>query len=524
VASPDAVQTLDRASFDRFRAELARAGFHSTDGGRTWTGPVAEPLKAYTTAPRMTITIRDGWPYVQPDLQVDGMKPLEHVNAGGSVCLWQQGDVSRQWETFQGWQDRIAEWCARQSDGFMRVDVTMDAHAYFEGAVHALARMDLATIRPDTPDGDRGPVHGRWRNSGALLDLSVERAGGQELKGSWFYRQAISAPPRDLRELRVLLSARQQESLDGLIKAAREGKERVIVLAWDAKDARNALVLLLDQDPDSTPTRRGRRGKTVGDKLRARGRALEFAPADATVLQSRAGHDAARLSGYGVLILGAGAVGSHAALLLAECGVGELTLVDAERLRPGNVVRHIAPASAVGLHKVQAVSQVIAQHAPWTKVTKHVESPWGPERLRALMADHDLVLDVTGSAGFADQISRLATDADETLVTATLYRGGSIARICRQGPGDTALIERDDPEFYPAIPHGTETEQVQLEPGCSAPVNQASPHAVAACAALAVEIVLDALPGPAQVPDEICEVYRPLEWAPFDRVGRTSSA
>lgn len=526
MASPDAVQTLDRASYDRFRAELARAGFRSTDGGRTWRGPIAAPLNAFTDARRMTITIRDGWPYVQPVLTVDGLPPLEHVSAGGSVCLWLEGDASRQWETWQGWEERIEQWCARQRAGFVRVDATMDAHAYFGGRYDALARMDMSTIPPETADGARGAVHGRWRNGGALLDLSVERAGGQEVKGSWFYRREIAAPPRDLRDLRALLTDRQQESLSDHIKAARRGGKRAVVLAWNAKEARNALVLLLDQDPDSVPERRARQRRPTPDSagLRARARALEFAPADATVLQRRAGADAARLSGYGVLIFGAGAVGSHVAVVLAECGVGDLTLVDSERLRPGNVVRHAAPASAIGLHKVSAVAEVVAQHASWTTVNELVEQPWGPQRLRDLMQDHDLVIDATGSAGIADQLSRLAADGDETLVTATLYRRGAVVRVCRQAPGDTPLVLRDDPRRYPDIPRGDADEEIELEPGCSAPVNEASPQAVVACAALCAQVVLDALPGPPQLPDEICEIRRGLEQEPFDRPGRIDSA
>lgn len=526
MASPDAVQTLDRASYDRFRAQLARAGFRSTDGGRTWRGPIAAPLKTFTDATRMTITVRDGWPYVQPLLTVEGLPPLEHVSAGGSVCLWLEGDASRQWETWQGWEERIEQWCVRQQAGFVRVDATMDAHAYFGGRYDALARMDLSTIPPETSDGARGPVHGRWRNGGALLDLSVERAGGQEVKGSWFYRQEITAPPRDLRDLRALLTDRQRESLAGLITSARQGKKRIVVLAWDAKEARNALVLLLDQDPESVPARRARGRKQAApvDGLRARARALEFAPGDAVVLQRRAGADAARLSGYGVVIFGAGAVGSHVAVVLAECGVGELTLVDSERLRPGNVVRHAVPASAVGLHKVSAVAEVVAQHAPWTMANELVESPWGPQRLRELMQDHDLVIDATGSAGFADQLSRLAVGTDETLVIATLYRRGAVARICRQGPGDTPLVLRDDPSRYPDIPRGEAAEEIELEPGCSAGVNEASPLAVVACAALCAQVVLDALPGPPQLADEICEIRRRLERAPFDRPGRIDSA
>ena len=53
---------------------------------------------------------------------------------------------------------------------------------------------------------------------------------------------------------------------------------------------------------------------------------------------------------------------------------------------------------------------------------------------------------------------------------------------------------------------------------------RASPRGVVACAALAAEVAIDALAGRLSLPDEITDIYRPLEEAPFDRVGRLTSA
>jgi hypothetical protein len=472
----------------------------------------------------MTIEITDGWPYVQPELVVDGLPPLEHVNEGNVVCLWRTGDPARQWKTLGGWRERIAQWCDGQTSGFRRLDEVTDTHAYFRGEVHALARMDLGAIPTATPDGEQGHLRGRWRHNQSILDLRVDKTSGQDVKGAWFFREAIAAPPRTLDEVRDTLVSGQNARLAELVESAKGGKPRIVMLLWDTPHGRNALVLHLDRDPESVVQRpvRGRGAKAPAARVRTR--PLELAPSQVAVLRQRAGRDAERLERCSVVVFGGGAIGSHIALMVARCGVGKLTVVDGEPLRPGNVVRHIAGEEMVGWPKPVAIAKVVDGYAPWTTVAAIQASPWDPRWIRDRVEDHDLAVDTTGSASFADQLGVLGLDAETPLVTATLYRRGEVARIRRQAPGDIPLHMRADSARYPQIPHPPMPEPILLEPGCSAPVNEAPPHFVAACAALATEVVIDALSLPLRLPDEVIEVYRPLESEPFDEVGRIDRA
>lgn len=513
------VQSIALESLDRFRVELAEAGFDSNDGGRTWVGPIAGPLTAFTNADRMEVAIRDGWPFAQPQLKVDDMRNLHHVNAAGTICLWADGDASREWMSFSGIERRIEEWCEAQHKGFPTEDATMDAHAYFEDRLPNLALMNLSTIgTPD--DGASGAAYGKWRQDKQILDINAKQSSGCRVKGHWFYREKIDAPPKDLTAFRNLLTPTQREQLESSYKLASRNKhtERLAILIWDDGGVKNVLTILF---------RRSASGETQG-KIKAANptdvvtaHAIEFASNDDTTLRRRAGIDAAWLENYRAIVFGVGAVGSHAALLLAECGIGGLTLVDGERIRPGNVVRHAA--SVVGEMKANATKKLIANHTLRTTVETVASKTWSPPELRKLIGDHDVILDATGHGGFSDQLAYLADDDDELLVTAILYRQGNVARICRQGPGDTRLWERDDAERYPTIPRGPDAPP-QLEAGCSASVNNASPRSVVACAALAADVVIDALTGSPQLPDEIVDIYRPLEKAPFDNVGRLTSA
>lgn len=506
------VETLDPASYYRFRDELDTAGFTTKDRGRTWTGPIAEPLRAFTTSEEMTIRIQDGWPYLHPELEVPGMDAIEHVNRLGYVCLWARGDGSRAWMTLAGWQTRIEDWCKTQEEGFSDADTTMDAHAYFMLGFDAIATIEFAAFRQDElEDGKAGDVWGRWRRSEALLEITPDRNAGGKLRGTWFYRDTIEAPPTDLDRLKALLTEGQQNRLDSWIGAVAKDKKRqrrFVFLIWGPERNRNGLVVLLDQ--------------MSGNQVR--GRSIELAPTDRQTLLLRAGEEATAMQDCRVTVFGSGSVGSHLALLIAESGVGSLALVDKERLRPGNVVRHAAPAALIGVPKVEAVAGLVSEHAPWTTVETFTESPWDPERMRRLVADQDLVIDATGITGFAEQLAALTALEEVTMVSATLYRQGHLARVQRQAPGDTFLAEHDDPGRYPTIPHDPADEEVQLEAGCSAPVNRASPRGVVACAALAAEVAIDALAGRLSLPDEITDIYRPLEEAPFDRVGRLTSA
>jgi hypothetical protein len=59
-----------------------------------------------------------------------------------------------------------------------------------------------------------------------------------------------------------------------------------------------------------------------------------------------------------------------------------------------------------------------------------------------------------------------------------------------------------------------------IEVGCSATINNAPPAAVVALAALTSQVTVDALLRQGVFGPETIDVYRPLDEAPFDRIGR----
>lgn len=101
----------------------------------------------------------------------------------------------------------------------------------------------------------------------------------------------------------------------------------------------------------------------------------------------------AKLLGSKVLLLGAGGLGSPAALYLAAAGVGTIGLVDADVVDASNLQRQILHAtSRVGMPKVESAARAIADLNPDVKVVKFEERLLS-DNVERIFRDFDLVVD-----------------------------------------------------------------------------------------------------------------------------------
>ena len=93
------------------------------------------------------------------------------------------------------------------------------------------------------------------------------------------------------------------------------------------------------------------------------------------------------------LVIGAGGLGSPAALYLATAGIGHLTLVDHDTVDLTNLQRQIAHTQArVGQPKVESASQALLAINPELKITTLAERA-DAARLDILVAQTDVALD-----------------------------------------------------------------------------------------------------------------------------------
>ena len=101
----------------------------------------------------------------------------------------------------------------------------------------------------------------------------------------------------------------------------------------------------------------------------------------------------AKLARAHVVVLGVGGVGSWAAESLARSGIGELTLVDFDRIAPSNLNRQVhALTSTIGRLKVEVMAERLAQINPALTIHTHAERLL-PEALPDYLADGDFTID-----------------------------------------------------------------------------------------------------------------------------------
>ncbi len=94
-----------------------------------------------------------------------------------------------------------------------------------------------------------------------------------------------------------------------------------------------------------------------------------------------------------VLLLGAGGLGSPAALYLAAAGVGTLGILDNDEVDLSNLQRQVIHSTdRIGVSKVDSAEQTIVALNPGVEVEKH-NLRLGPENIMEILPGYDIVVD-----------------------------------------------------------------------------------------------------------------------------------
>jgi molybdopterin/thiamine biosynthesis adenylyltransferase len=129
-----------------------------------------------------------------------------------------------------------------------------------------------------------------------------------------------------------------------------------------------------------------------------------------------------RLLDANVLVIGAGGLGSAAALYLAAAGVGRMTLVDDDRVDLTNLQRQIMHTTArVGILKVASGREALQQINDDVEVTTIAERVSG-EQLSALTAKATVVLDCSDNFETRHAINRACVAHAVPLVSGAAIR------------------------------------------------------------------------------------------------------
>ena len=154
------------------------------------------------------------------------------------------------------------------------------------------------------------------------------------------------------------------------------------------------------------------------------------------------------------LIIGAGGLGSPAALYLASAGVGKITLVDDDTVDFTNLQRQILHTlSRLGMAKAESGRQALTAINPDIAIIP-LQQRLSGEALDALVATADIVLDCTDNFATRHAINRACVHHAKPLVSG--------AAIRFDGQISVYDMRRDDsPCYHCLFPEGEDLEEVR---------------------------------------------------------------
>lgn len=482
-----AEQAYERAVL---RDALVACGF--TDDGQVLLGDVAWGVAIDGVERRTAVRIEMGeaFPFGPPAVFLNTRLarptdpvPTFHVEPGGALCLYDR-DVEvhdASWRDPDLLLEKIGGWFERTHAGWPG-DTDTDLERYLppdggfvlydadelDGRTGVL-RLDgdrLRWIEPRTDPAPRPRRKGKGKSPRSVRrQLPLTGPAGYLLDVG-----ELSGPVRTWPELLALAGqhARSLQRLVGLgtvrvalIRYTRSGHPGVLALSLRPSAAAPGAVALA---------------------------ALETADVSLASRQLRAGVGSETLAHLKVVVVGCGAIGSYVADQLLRSGVRRMHLIDHQRLRPGNLVRHLAGDRYVGSAKTDAVRSCLsATGLPVEGVTVEHAMISTARQACDLVRDHRLVIDATGDQRAAALLQAAAQDVGVLLVKVCLQRDGGIVRVDRF----PLLSGESHAPSVPVLPGPVPLR----ERGCGDAVSLTPPPAVTTAAAAAARIAVGHLTG-----------------------------
>ncbi len=154
-----------------------------------------------------------------------------------------------------------------------------------------------------------------------------------------------------------------------------------------------------------------------------------------------------------VLLIGAGALGSGAALYLTSSGVGTIGLVDDDVVEESNLQRQVIHTTdRLGMLKTESARIAINALNPETKVIEHRERMTA-ENVERLIADYDVILDGTDNFDTRYILNDAAIKLRKPVVHGSIYRwdGQVTTFVPFEGPCYRCMYPtQPPPELAPA--------------------------------------------------------------------------
>lgn len=513
------VRGVAEIAADRSALRNALAALQFSDDGETLRGPVLwAPTPGDTAVATVAISFPAHFPFGPPAVRIlDPGHPLDvtfHIERTGLLCLWDMTEPAGEppWLDAGGLVDRIAGWLELTAVGWPG-DEDCDLERY----VKAGAEGDIILYNSDhiTPVD----VSAAW--STVMLHRSTT-------SGTIFEVGEARRPPGPRRWKPTGRKGESRktglpDNAQGLVYVADIGPVVKPIAVWDdfeavlGKHGRWVRDLILQGSVESLILlyKRGAKQGTLGLAVTADAKdeititSREVADTCIAARSLRAGPQADLLAAKKVAVVGCGAVGSFVADMLYRQGVRHLTLIDQQRYRPGNAVRHAAPSRFAGMYKTDAVVETLRRHQfDMEHVTPRTTLITDPEEARGLYRDHDLVIDATADNRTTNLLMWASDVVGKEMVTVCVQRDGGIARA------DRFPLQADE-QHLPPVPELPEAPAPLVERGCGDSVSPTPPGAVVAAAELGVEMAVDRLCGSELTPATLLRVLAPQPDEPY---------
>lgn len=104
-----------------------------------------------------------------------------------------------------------------------------------------------------------------------------------------------------------------------------------------------------------------------------------------------------RFSSATVAVCGLGGLGSNIAIALARAGIGKLVLIDFDKVDITNLHRQQYKATQIGLYKADALTDNLAEIAPYTEITT-ITVKLSEDNLTTYLKDADIVCEALDNA------------------------------------------------------------------------------------------------------------------------------
>ncbi|MDW9627178.1 ThiF family adenylyltransferase [Sinorhizobium meliloti] len=231
-------------------------------------------------------------------------------------------------------------------------------------------------------------------------------------------------------------------------------------------------------------------------------------------LRTRSGNDSV-VSSQGVLLIGAGSLGSAVAENLVRMGITRMGVIDADRLDVGNLTRHALGLDAVGHNKAKALASALNLIMPDANAAAF-ESSFPPidgdvaDQLRAF----DVIVDCTGSDAILDAMSEFEWGGEKLFVSlAMTWKAEGLLVFTAS---ESAFPKIDAKERFSSVDvPPTDLQDARIEGvGCWHPVFPASAADVRLWSAVGSKAVGRAM----RSPERRCEYFRQTEDGALERI------